>query len=47
MGIKLYSKVPNKIENLVDFSAFKKDLKFFLLKHFYTINEFVSLNKDK
>jgi hypothetical protein len=33
MGIELYSKVPNKIKNIVDFSAFKKDLKSFLLKH--------------
>jgi hypothetical protein len=46
MGIKLYSKVPNKIKNSVGFSAFTKDLKSFLLKYsFYTINEFVSFNK--
>jgi hypothetical protein len=48
MGTELYSKVPNKIKNIVDFTAFKKDLKSFLLKHsFYTINEFVSFKKDK
>jgi hypothetical protein len=46
MGIELYSKVPNKIKNSVGFSAFKKDLKSFILKHsFYTINEFVGFNK--
>jgi hypothetical protein len=46
MGIELYSKVPNKLKNLASFSAFKKDLKSFLLEHsFYTINEFLSLNK--
>jgi hypothetical protein len=45
MGTELYSKVPNKIKNTVDF---KKDLKSFLLKHsFYTINEFVSFKKEK
>jgi hypothetical protein len=46
MGIELYSKVPNKIKNSVGFSAFKRGLKSFLVKHsFYTINEFVSFNK--
>jgi hypothetical protein len=35
-------------KNIVDFTAFKKDLKSFLLKHsFYTINEFVSFKKHK
>jgi hypothetical protein len=47
MGIELYGKVPNIIKT-VDFSVFKKDLKSVLLKHyFYTITEFVSLNKYK
>jgi hypothetical protein len=46
MGIELLSKVPNKIKNSVGFSAFKIDLKSFLLKHpFYMINEFVTFNK--
>jgi hypothetical protein len=48
MGIELYSKVPNKIKNTVDFLAFKKALKSFLLKHsFYMINEFVSFKNEK
>jgi hypothetical protein len=46
MGIKLYSKVPKRIKNAVDFSAFKRELKSFLLEHsFYTINEFVKGDK--
>jgi hypothetical protein len=45
MGLKLYSKVPNRIKTSASFSAFKKDLKSFLLEHsFYTINEFISFN---
>jgi hypothetical protein len=48
MGIELYSKLPNKIKYIVDFTAFKKDFKSFFLKHyFYMINEFVSFKKDK
>jgi hypothetical protein len=48
MRIELCSRVPNKIKNIVDFTAFKKDFKSFLLKHsFCTINEFVSFKKDK
>jgi hypothetical protein len=46
MGIKLYSKVPKRIKNAVDFLAFKRELKSFLLEHsFYTINEFVKGDK--
>jgi hypothetical protein len=48
MRIEMYSKLPNKIKNIVNFTAFKKDLKPFLSKlSFYTINEFVSFKKDK
>jgi hypothetical protein len=46
MGIELYSKVPNRIKNSESFLVFKKDLISFLLEHsFYTINEFVSIDK--
>jgi hypothetical protein len=39
MGKELYSKLPNQIKNIVDFTAFKKYLKSSLLKHsFHTIN---------
>jgi hypothetical protein len=29
MGIELYSKLPKKIKNIVEFTVFKKDLKSF------------------
>jgi hypothetical protein len=48
MEVELYSKVPNNIKNIADFSPFIKDIKSFLLKHsFYMINEFGSFNKNK
>jgi hypothetical protein len=46
MGIKLYSKLPNKIKKIEGLLSFKKELKSFLLIHsFYTIKEFISFNK--
>jgi hypothetical protein len=44
-GIELYSKVPNKIENMENFPIFERELKSFLLNHaFYTIDEFIGSN---
>ena len=42
MGIKLYNKVPDSIQKLVNFKLFKKELKSLLLSHFcYSVNEFL------
>jgi hypothetical protein len=43
MGISLYNKVPDQIKLKENFNSFKKDLKSFLLKHwFYSVDEFMS-----
>jgi hypothetical protein len=43
MGISLYAKVPDQIKLRKNFNSFKKELKFFLLKHsFYSVDEFIS-----
>jgi hypothetical protein len=39
MGIELYSKVPNKIKNIVDFTTFKKDLKILFVKTLFLYNK--------
>jgi len=41
MGIRLYNKIPNKIQQLETFRDFKLRMKLFLLDHpFYLLNEF-------
>jgi hypothetical protein len=44
MGTKVYKKLPKFFKEIVDYKAFKKELKqFFLLQTFYSVEEFVSL----
>jgi len=44
MGTELYNKMPGYIKEMVNYKAFKKELKSFLLYHaFYAVVEFVSL----
>jgi len=41
MGIRLYNKMPTRINQLDSFRDFKRKLKLFLLHHpFYSLNEF-------
>jgi hypothetical protein len=42
MGISLYNKVPNQIKLREIFNSFKKELKSFLLKYSYSVDEFMS-----
>jgi hypothetical protein len=42
-GINIYNKVLDQIKLREDFNSFKKDLKLFLLEHFfYSVDEFMS-----
>ena len=44
MGTKVYIKLPDYINEVDSYKAFKKQLKLFLLLHtFYSVEEFVSL----
>jgi len=44
MGTKVYIKLPDYINEIDSYKAFKKQLKLFLLLHtFYSVEEFVSL----
>jgi hypothetical protein len=43
VGIKLYNKLPNKVQELEKLKEFKRKLKYFLPQHiFYSVNEYMS-----
>jgi len=43
LGTKLYDKMSGYIKEIVNYKAFKKELKSFLLHHaFYSVEKFVS-----
>jgi len=46
VGIRMYNKMPTKIKQLESFRDFKQRLKFFLLDHFYSLNEFFLFKED-
>jgi hypothetical protein len=42
MGTKIYKKLPGFLEEIEDYRVFRKKLNMFLLKYFYSVEEFVS-----